>query len=665
MKPNKRPVTWNIILIIFVCLNLANINASRFDGDPPPETEVVEETVTPDENDPLVESNSSDSEEADEATSDEVVLTEDQVATEEVSTEESLPIGETPTAEVNTIENSPTEEESDSKDTVSEDETVAEMLSDVPENTDIVVLDENGEAVSLVEQEAADIMMEEDPMWCPVGVLPGGVGCSANYANISALILNMRNNTSAYEADGVIYFTANSGGSLELTNNFSSLRNAGFNALSSYNLTLQGGWNGVNGAGATFTGQTNFGSNTLTIGEFNNRWIGDITLNNFTFNGVSNGNAITIYTTSGDITLNNVDVAQQSGNDYTANLDSNSGDITVQNSSFDGNNSGNNRNRGFRAQTDTGAITITDASFSDARDCFGFFGFCFFDAFANNDGATLSAPTVTLTNVTSNNNDLNGIQISDADTVTLNNVTGTNNGTSFFFTGVGSGVNVNGTGSTTVNVTGGTLSDNQNFGLSVFNGTINVYTHPTCINNGDPGPDPSGCYNILPTVIVPPPVVVTPPPAVTPTSGREKRSNYAITGEIPVTGGSLFDISCIDPAINTLTPPGAKITFINLCGYQAVLDEVLETGLPETLPNGVSFINGVTITVLQDNEQINPLPADASILLGLPTPANAEGEFAILYWDGGKWTELDTQNSGDGFAEVVSTLTGTFVLVAK
>ena len=662
MRPNKRPVAWKVLLIIFVCLNLANINASRFDGDSPPETDVVEETVTSNENDSQVESNSPVSQEADEPPSDEVVATEELVATEEVSTEEPLLTGEIPTAEVNTIEDSPTEEESDSKDTTSEDETVTEMLSDVPENTDIVVLDENGEAVSLVEQEAADIMMEEDPMWCPAGVLPGGAGCSTNFASISALIINMRNNTSAYEADGVIYFTANSGGSLEFTNNFSSLRNADFNTLRVYDLTLQGGWNGVNGAGASFTGQTNFGSNTLTIGEFNNRWVGNITLNNFTFNGVTNGNAITIYTTSGDITLNNVDVTQQGGNDYTANLDSNSGNITVQNSNFDGNNSGNNRNRGFRAQTDTGAITITDTSFSDARDCFSFFGFCFIDAFANNDGATLSAPTVTLTNVTSSNNDLNGIQISDADTVTLNNVTGTNNGTSFFFTGVGSGVNVNGTGSTIVNVTGGTLSDNQNFGLSVFNGTINVYSHPTCINNGNPGPDPSGCYNILPTVIVTP---VTPPPVVTPTTGREKRSKNAITGEIPVTGGSLFDISCIDPAINTLTPPGAKITFINLCGYQAVLDEALENGLPEALPDGVAFVNGVAITLLQDNEQVNPLPADASILLGLPTLANAEGEFAILYWDGGKWAELDTQDSGDGFAEVFSTLTGTFVLVAK
>jgi hypothetical protein len=497
--------------------------------------------------------------------------------------------------------------------------------------------------------------MEEDPMWCPVGVLPGGPGCSANYSSPSQLISNMRSNTSAYQADGIIYFTTNPGGSFSLTDSFwSSLGTTDFNTLKVHDLTLQGGWNGVNGAGATFTGQTNFGSRTLEIGEFSNRWVGDITLNNFTFNGVTSDNAITIYTSSGDITLDNVEVIQQGGNDYTANLDSTSGDITVQNSSFDGNNSGNNRNRGFRAETNTGAITISDTSFSDARDCFGFFGFCFFDAFANNNGATLSAPTVTLTNVTSNNNDLNGIQISDADVVTLSNVTGSNNGTSFFFFGFGSGVNVDGTGSTMVNVTGGTLSDNQFYGLSVFDGSINVYSHPSCNDNGNPGPDPSGCYNILPTEVV----------STTTNLEREKHQN-AIAGVIPVTGGSLFDISCIDPAINTLKPPGARITFFNLCGYQAVLDEMLSDELPDTLPDGASFVNGVTITVLQEGENVKPLPDDASFALGLPTSSDSDTEYGILYWDGSEWTELDAQKSDDGFAEVVSKQTGTFILVTK
>ncbi len=38
MTRKKRPFIWNILLIIFICLNLANINAGRFDGESPTET---------------------------------------------------------------------------------------------------------------------------------------------------------------------------------------------------------------------------------------------------------------------------------------------------------------------------------------------------------------------------------------------------------------------------------------------------------------------------------------------------------------------------------------------------------------------------------------------------------------------------------------------------
>jgi hypothetical protein len=145
----------------------------------------------------------------------------------------------------------------------------------------------------------------------------------------------------------------------------------------------------------------------------------------------------------------------------------------------------------------------------------------------------------------------------------------------------------------------------------------------------------------------------------------DKPRQSTTTTIIPVTGGNLFDVACTDPASNLLNPPGAKITFINLCGYQAVLDSVPANGLPQTLPDGKTFVNGVTVTLLQDNESINPLPADASIMLGLPTLAGMEGNYAILYWDGNEWIELNTQKSGDGLVEAVSKQAGIFILVTK
>ena len=228
MKPKKHPFLGNILLIIFICLNLANINAGRFDGDAPPETQVVEETETQEEEEPSVEAPFPVAVETEEPTEeppmDEVVATEQPpseaiVATEEPSTEEPILTEEIPTDEVNSVENSPIEEANPNEEVAPEEETVIELLSDVPENTDVIVLDENGETVSLVEQEAADIIVEEDPMWCPANVLPGGNGCTTNYPSISALIDELRSSRRAnYEQDGIIYFTSgNTNASLSLT----------------------------------------------------------------------------------------------------------------------------------------------------------------------------------------------------------------------------------------------------------------------------------------------------------------------------------------------------------------------------------------------------------------------------------------------------------------
>ena len=93
-----------------------------------------------------------------------------------------------------------------------------EALTQVPEGTEVVVLDEDGNSVPLATQEAAEIVAVIDPMWCPEGVLPGGAGCSAGYSAISDLINNMVSNTSFYTQNGVIYFTADPGaGTLNLS----------------------------------------------------------------------------------------------------------------------------------------------------------------------------------------------------------------------------------------------------------------------------------------------------------------------------------------------------------------------------------------------------------------------------------------------------------------
>ncbi|MBL8097766.1 MAG: hypothetical protein JNK81_01215, partial [Anaerolineales bacterium] len=66
-----------------------------------------------------------------------------------------------------------------------ESSTVAEVIQSLPEDTTLVVVDENGEALPLASEEAAETIELADPRWCPVGVAPGGAGCSPVFASFN------------------------------------------------------------------------------------------------------------------------------------------------------------------------------------------------------------------------------------------------------------------------------------------------------------------------------------------------------------------------------------------------------------------------------------------------------------------------------------------------
>ena len=308
-----------ILLIIVLGANLFNVGSVRADGETPTEPPAPTQVET----EPRVESPT-------------------EIATE-VPTE--LPVEETPVP----AESTPVPEEATAT-------PVAEILTQVPESTEVVVLDENGDSVPLASEEAAEIVEVVDPMWCPEGVLPGGPGCTTNFASISALITNMVTATNNYAQNGVIYFTSNPGsGTFNL--NPTTLPGGDYETLNDFNLTLQGGWDG-DAVAPSFSGQTNFGTSVITIGTSVNPWVGNITLNDITFTGASQ-TSLTVYTTTGNITLNNVDVNNRGNGNNTALLNSSSGDIAVANGTFDGN--GTNSS-GFSATTATGSITISDSS---------------------------------------------------------------------------------------------------------------------------------------------------------------------------------------------------------------------------------------------------------------------------------------------------------------
>jgi hypothetical protein len=559
MATQQHRFTLTLLLIFVLCVNLFNVSSVYADGETPTEPPVATQVET-------------------ETAATEVAT---EIPTEPPVEETPVPSEATPLPEETTATPVPSETTP-----LPEELTptpVAELLTQVPESTEVIVLDENGETLPLASEEASEIVEVVDPMWCPEGVLPGGPGCTTNFASIFALINNMEAVSGNYAQNGVIYFTSNPGsGNFQL--NPTTLSGGAFETLNDFNLTLQGGWNGDSIA-PSFSGQTDFGTHPIVIGTSVNPWVGNLTLNDITFSNATQ-TSLTIYTDSGDITLNNVDVNNQRNGNNTAVLSSSSGDITVTDGTFDGN--GTNSS-GFSATTATGSITINDSSFTDSRVGTG-----------TRDGATLSATTVTLTNVIATNNDGDGITINNASVVTLNNVVATNNGTNppGPVPNDGSGVVVNGPAGTNVFVNGGNFSSNLEYGIEVGDPattTIYVGTDPACTGNV------YGCSNDT-FILDGTGPVITPNINGTLGSGGWYRSNVTVSWSVndPESGISL-SAGCTD---SNLTADTAGTT------------------LTCSAANNVGLANSVSVTVMIDQTApVLSIPSDITTTATDPSGA--------------------------------------------
>jgi len=274
MFQKTRFAIWTIFIVFVLCLSLVNVQSAFADDDAPP--------------------------------------TEPPVATEEATEPPAAPT-EIPATDIPATE------------TPVEEEPVTELLSLVPDTTDVVVLDEDGNPVSLASQEAAEIVTGNDPMWCPEGILPNGPGCVAFTGdtpaqNITNLLTAMRNNAGGYYSrNGVIYFERSG---LTTFNTAFVLDDSGgslggsYNTLKNFNITLRGGWNG--GGTSTFHATQssifdNDNNAVVGVGSAGNPWVGNVTLQDIFIqdNGQSSSNSIPsvrIFTTNGSVTLNDVDL---------------------------------------------------------------------------------------------------------------------------------------------------------------------------------------------------------------------------------------------------------------------------------------------------------------------------------------------------------------------
>ncbi len=438
---------------------------------------------------------------------------------EGASVEETSP-AEEPVAATEVPAAEPVVEEIATEPAVEEPAVVAEVLEQLPEGTELVVVNEAGEVEPLASAEAAEIIATGDPIWCPEGQVPtpGTNGCTPSYIDFASLITELT--TGAYSGNGTIWVESSYNG-----NDNSPVVFNGTQLSTLNNLTVQGGWSGVSGD------NTIGAASLMDVSLSFVNWTGDITINNLSIDVTSaNTTGSGLYVnTIGNITVNNVsvidDAANTKGSGYGAILTNTRNpsvvrNVTVTNSQFNGNSltglyidsfgtatltsvQANSNGYGLDITADagmgltgviassnsyfggildttfgTGAITVTNSNFGvDTATGNGWTGLHaesgstitlnnVVSSYNGTNGAYLVAEdNIAVTNSTFNNNvlfnypeDPGLFALSNGGNITLNSVTANNNV-------YGAGVVLDTYGSGGININGGQFNGNGTFGI--------------------------------------------------------------------------------------------------------------------------------------------------------------------------------------------------------
>lgn len=187
---------------------------------------------------------------------------------------------------------------------------VAEILAEAPEGTQVAIINETGELEPLATQQAAEIIANSDPVWCPAGETPatdydpGTPGnqnnCTPAQASITDLINYLASNP--ISGAGTIFFQEGDYGGPEPSIFIGA---SGLPDLT--DLTLEGGWDLTNGS-KVLDGTTTF----LVPVQID--WAADISLvdivielDTYTY-PVWPMPGLIVATSGGDIYLDNVEV---------------------------------------------------------------------------------------------------------------------------------------------------------------------------------------------------------------------------------------------------------------------------------------------------------------------------------------------------------------------
>ncbi len=317
--------------------------------------------------------------------------------------------------------------------------TDAPLMTQVPDGTDVVVVNADGTVEPLATQDAQDIIASSDPEWCPAGVGPEDPSSLTNCyqgATITDLFTNLDGVNDGGNG-GTIYFLPFYSGldSWNITPSSTVYSGVDLTGLSS--ITLQGGWNGTTG----YSGQTLFSGAVWVWG-----WNGNVTINNISFDDTGATASLVVDADNGTATLQNVYVIGNTagGGAVISGQTSLPTSVIVSDSDFSKNYVGTGL-----AINSGGDISLTDVS-ADQN---------------GGDGASLSANgNISVDGGSFSNNDGTGLDVSSGGNISVGNtssVTADNNAG-------GNGATLdNSTGTGDVTVSGGSFSGNGARGLDI------------------------------------------------------------------------------------------------------------------------------------------------------------------------------------------------------
>ncbi|HET7143997.1 MAG TPA: right-handed parallel beta-helix repeat-containing protein [Anaerolineales bacterium] len=669
---------------------------------------------------------------------------------------------EEPVVDVTPTDVPPTEDPT-ATEILAEDVSVPEALVQLPDGTDVIVSDQNGEALTLASTDAADVLATADPyFWdgtqyvgysasglCPLIV----VVCNTNSSPIQAAVdafeasgtasgyIYVEAAGSPYAENVVVDGTYNTGylanlngiigeGSGSTTNN-GSFEIHHMNAFTLEGFTVNGNVQAHDNIG-TLTLNDLIVTNTTGTGIIVADHDGDINLTNVnSSNNLYNGAYLANDTGSGtgdvSVTNSNFDSNTSSGEDVGLYIDSNgsvtlsgvsasdnlAGDgsdiydfssLSIENSFFNGNeSSSNDYGYGLFIGSGTGNVSLTNVEASGNSITPNFFtsAGAYIDtfgtvkvtdsSFSNNetdcgcgaDGLDIyNANTVTLVNVTANENTWDGVYTYNVDTVSVTGGYFNNNG-NLFGSGldldiplvvtlrniqangnVGSGAYIGSASPMDISIICSQFSGNSEYGLEVEGDGQVVLDRVTFFDNG------LGDYFIdNATVSI----------FSNGNCDPEKQTKKKIVdgSSLPlkivnVTGGQSVELDCEHfGGTKLLLENGNSITLpCPINDSASIVDANKIEDLPKPLPEGNTFLSAFTTSVSKKGEKLGKLGSFATISFMIPEGVEAS-KLAILFWNGTEWTDVKNTYvrndpvTGDSYFEAFVNETGTFVLVQK